>query len=303
MRSRRPRCGLPRVFARWLALAALLIAASEARLRAQTAAAESAAPAQNGAAPPPAAAPPAGYPPPGTYPPPPGAYPPPGYPPPGYYPPPAGYPPAGYPPPAYPPPGYAPPGAYPVVYAPPPRRSSRLFQLIPYIGAHSFQGDGGTILGPGLRVGGLAGFRVGDHVSINGEITVDILNATRLPADDTYSEANGTIGVSPLVAFPAGGIELAFGPKLAAWSAEYYQNSRARGNGSGTYTGYALGANGAAFAQVGRKLWLGGLASFDVRFYGHSCFTASAGLERCTSRDLPSSDKVVALSALLMFFP
>ena len=109
--------------------------------------------------------------------------------------------------------------------------------------------------------------------------------------------------MSPLVAFPAGDVELAFGPKLAFWGADYSQDSLARGNGSGTYSGLDFGANGAVFAQVGRKLWLGGLASFDVRTYGNSCFTALSGRERCTRSNLPSADKVVALSALLMFSP
>ena len=105
------------------------------------------------------------------------------------------------------------------------------------------------------------------------------------------------------MAFPAGGIELAFGPKLGVWGSTYFQDSIARGNGDGTYTGYDLGANGAAFFKVGRKLWVGGLASFDLRTYGQSCFTAYSDIQRCSSNSLPSADKVVALSALLMFSP
>ena len=176
--------------------------------------------------------------------------------------------------------------------------------MIPYVGAHSYQGEGGTILGPGMHVGGLLGFRLGDYLSINGELTLDIVNATRLPTGDRYTEEVVTIGLSPLVAFPVGsGIELALGPKLGWWGSGYYQDSSARGKGSGSYSGYDLGANGAGFVQVGRKLWLGGLASFDLRTYGRSCFTATGDIDRCSSGSLPSSDKVVALSALLMFSP
>lgn len=297
MTSRRARRASPRVLRRWLALAAILVATGGASVDAQTAPVEGAAPAQSGA--PPAGYPPPGYPPPGSYPPP--AY----YPPPGYYPPPPStYPPPGYaPPPGYypPPPGYAAPGAYPGVYAPPRRRSARMFQMIGYIGAHSIQGDGGAILGPGLRAGGLLGFRVNDNVTINGELTLDVMNAAHLPETDAYSEQDATIGLSPLVAFPAGTVEVAFGPKLAVWGADYGQDFRARGQGKGTYTGYDLGVNAAALAQVGRHIWLGGLASFDLRTYGHSCFSPRGGLERCTSYNLPSSDKVLGLSALLMF--
>ena len=113
----------------------------------------------------------------------------------------------------------------------------------------------------------------------------------------------GIIGLSPLVAFPAGDVEVALGPKVAIWGADYSQDSLVRGNGDGTYSGLDFGANGAVLAHVGRKIWLGGLASFDVRTYGSSCFTALSGRERCTRNDLPSADKVVALSALLMFSP
>jgi hypothetical protein len=304
----------PRSSAAVAGLAAVLAATGEASVRAQTAPAAADAPARN-AAPPAGTAPPAAYPPPGYPPPgyaPPGYAPPPGYPPPGYYAPsypPPGYPPGypsptGYPPPAgYPPPGYPAPGAYPGVYArpPPPPGSSRVFQLLPYIGAHSFRGDGGAILGPGLRVGGLVGFRLGDHFSINGELTIDLLDATRLPAGDRYGEQDFTFGVSPLASVSAGPVELALGPKLGFWTADYNQASLARGNGGGSYLGYDLGANGAAFGRVGRKLWLGALASFDLRIYGRKCYTPLYGIEHCTTIDLPSTDKGVSLSAVLMF--
>jgi len=47
----------------------------------------------------------------------------------------------------------------------------------------------------------------------------------------------------------------------------------------------------------------GGLLSFDFRTYSTSCFTPYAGVEGCSSTNLPTSDKVVSLAALLMFSP
>jgi hypothetical protein len=176
--------------------------------------------------------------------------------------------------------------------------------MLPHIGFHSYQGQGGATLGPGLHVGGLAGFLLGDSVSLNGELTFDFLRATNLPAGDRYSELDITAAFSPLVSFPAGRVELAFGPKLGGWIGSYNQESLVRGKGDGDYSGFDLGANGAAVVQVGRKLWLGGLASFDVRTYGMSCFTPLEGTRTCSlSSNLPSPDKVVTLSALLMFSP
>jgi hypothetical protein len=55
--------------------------------------------------------------------------------------------------------------------------------------------------------------------------------------------------------------------------------------------------------HVSRTLWVGGLAAFDVRIYGNSCFTPLNGTERCNANNLPSADKVMALSALMMFSP
>jgi hypothetical protein len=215
--------------------------------------------------------------------------------------PPPPYPPA-YPPPAYPSQAYPPPRSYGYAAQPllprVPRR--RMFELIPYLGFHSYQGEGGAQLGPGMRLGGLIGLRVGDDLWINGELTIDSANPRNLPEGETYSEADFTATLSPLVFVPAGSVELAFGPKLGAWAATYNQSSFARGDGNGSYSGFDLGVNGAAFFQVGRKLWLGGLASFDLRTYRSSCFTASGGTEGCSSA-LPASDKLVAISALLMF--
>jgi len=174
---------------------------------------------------------------------------------------------------------------------------------------HSFRGSTASILGPGLRFGALVGFLINEFLTINAELTVDSLNATSLPpgdsraAGDSYSETHGLIGFSPLVAFTAGDVEIALGPKLAFWGADYYQSSMVRGTGDGTYSGLDFGGNAAVFKHVGRVVWLGGLASFDVRAYTNSCFTPSRGLERCDTHNLPTSDKVVALSALMMLSP
>ena len=237
-------------------------------------------------------------PPPEAYPSPP-AYPPPGYPPPAYSSQP--YPPA-YPPPAYPYQAYPPPRPYGYAAQPllpqVPRR--RTFELIPYLGFQSYRGEGGAHLAPGIRLGGLIGLRVGDNIWINGELTIDSPSPRNFPDGETYSEAAFVASLSPLVFVPAGGVELAFGPKLGVWAATYDQSSFARGDGDGSYSGFDLGLNGAAFVQVGRKLWLGGLASFDLRTYRSSCFTPFSGMEGCSST-LPAADKIVAISAVLMF--
>jgi len=273
-------------------------------------------PAPSGSPPPSRDLPPGPYPPAGPYPPT-NSYPPP---PPGSYPPPPsapyGYPPSStYPPaPAYPPGSAYPPGAaypaypaypgYPTTPAPaplPPRRRNRIFQLMPYAGVHSYHGAGTANVRPGLHGGGLVGFRFQEVFSLNGELTLDSVDLSDLPAGDKLSEVDVSATISPLFSIIDGKLELAFGPKLGFWLGSYDQTSLARGDGRGSFFGWDLGANVALMGQVGRRLWLGGLTSFDLRTFTSSCFTASGGEEGCTKTDLPPADKVLALSLLLMF--
>ncbi len=181
----------------------------------------------------------------------------------------------------------------------PPR--NRYFQLIPYIGIHSYWGQAAANVGTGLHIGGMIGSRLGDLFSINGELTLDVLDVSGLPQVEKFSELDFSATVSPLVSVAAGKIDLAFGPKLGVWGATYDQTSIARGSGSGTFSGVDFGANFAGFTQVRSRLWVGGLASFDLRTFRKSCFTPTDGQSGCSTRDLPAADKVAALSLLLMF--
>jgi len=147
----------------------------------------------------------------------------------------------------------------------------------------------------------MLGFRFEEVVSINGELTLDSVELRNLPVGERLSEIDLSATISPLFSVIDGKLELAFGPKLGLWLGSYNQSSLSRGDGSGTFSGWDLGANVAGVAQVGRHLWLGGLASFDLRIFRNSCFRPTAGIEGCTSGDLPPADKVLALSILLMF--
>jgi hypothetical protein len=178
--------------------------------------------------------------------------------------------PAGYPPPPAdpnaPPPGTyaaapppaAPPGAYqPVPMAPP--RSPWL--ILPFLGVQSIQNTGsGT--GPGVRIGGIAGTRYGDQLSLNGELVYDVVNY-----DGPYTGVtsyNIQVAAAPFFHLPVGPMaDVVVGPKVG-----YYRYGFSYDDGYGNtadfgYNGLLLGANAGAFFRMSPMLALGGLVSFD----------------------------------------
>jgi hypothetical protein len=200
-----------------------------------------------------------GYPPPPADPnaPPPGAY---AAPPPQSQP--GAYPPGAYPPGAYPPGAY-PPGAYPQpapMPPPPPPRSP--FLALGFLGFHSIQNsNSGT--GPGLRVGGIGGFRLSDQLSLNGEIVYDLVNYDG-PATGV-TEYNVQVAAAPFFHAPVGPTaDVLVGPKVGFFR---YGFSEDAGYGYSSfdygYNGLILGVNAGAFFRVSPMLAIGGLLSFD----------------------------------------
>ena len=184
---------------------------------------------------------------------------------------PAGYPPAAapadpnataqpnYPP---PPPTATAPGAYPPgAYAPPVPPPRSPFLILGFVGFHSIQNsDSGT--GPGLRVGGIAGTRLGDQLSLNGEIVYDLINY-----DGPYSgvtDYNIQVAAAPFFHAPVGPMaDVVVGPKVG-----FFRQGFSADDGYGNsldfgYNGLLLGLNAGAFYRVSPMLAIGGLLSFD----------------------------------------
>jgi hypothetical protein len=249
--------------------------------------------------------------------PPPGAPPPadPNAPPPGYPPPPAGYPPAqpgypaaqpGYPAaqPGYPPP---PPGYVPQTYAapaPPPAAPGRHgFLPIVYLGVNSFQGTTGQNTGPGFRIGTILGGRINPMFSINGELTIDVINPKNLAPGVSVTAAAVDIAASPLFHLPlgaTGAAELVLGPKLGFW-VDSGTVSGSLNDGTGSDSGFLFGLNAGLFGYITPSTAIGGLLSFEGRSYSSSCFTPSGSTQTCQSTNLPDSDKVLGINGAVMF--
>lgn len=260
-----------------------------------------AAPRPPGTPPPQGTYPPQGYypPPQGTYPPPQGTYPPQGYyyPPQGYYP---GYPPPqGYPP----PPGYGPQGTLrsPAPIAPPPPlRRPRAFLPIVFLGIHTLLGEAGQGFSPGPRVGTILGGRLNPRFSINGELTLDILNRSAdTPGFDVWAFA-ADLALSPFVHFTRGNAELVIGPKLGLRGLAT-RTSGGEDAGNVTASGFVFGANAGVFGALTPRTSIGVLLSFVARSYTVACTQVPRFSESCTAKGLPDLDKVVGLTGALMF--
>lgn len=158
-----------------------------------------------------------------------------------------GYPPQGhpYPPPPYgPPPGYQPPGDP----APAARRpSGGGFQAVPYLGLHSFSGEGTSGADPGLRLGAILGGRVFETLSANGEITIDVMNY------DARSESGAMVQMtfSPLYHMGSPAAEIVIGPKLGAWAMSRHASDSGL-SAAVEEQGWTVGVNAGVFFPVGQ---------------------------------------------------
>lgn len=222
--------------------------------------------------------------------PPPGTPPAPGYPPPGYAPP-------GYPPPGYAQPGYPPPG---VTGQQPPVKAARSgFLVLPFLGVHSYQGDGGEGTSVGLRLGTLLGGRVHPMFSINGGIGIDVINLKNVPAGVETTGVSLDLTLSPLVHVPVGNLEFVLGPKLGGWAIQ--QEAKQDGaTAKQSISGAVLGVNVGMFANVSDKMAVGGLLNFDLRTLGEGCQTLPGEAEMC-GEVTGDSNKVVTATAALLF--
>ncbi len=213
------------------------------------------------------------------------------YPPPGYYPPPA-YPPPGYPPPGYPPPGYPPPPQYAQAPAAPGYMTG--FLGMPYLGLHIPLGDADEAFGTGFRIGGILGGRIMPMLSLNGEITLDIMNPKDVPSGMDVSVVMADVLFSPLLHFGAPSIDVFFGPKLGAFvmaESISYEGEELKA----TAQGLAYGINVGVAVPVG-NIAVGGIISYVGRHATEACVEVEGLGEECD--DSPSGDDFKTLSIL-----
>jgi hypothetical protein len=170
-----------------------------------------------------------------------------------------------------------------------------------FTGANVFLGKTGEGLDPGFRLGTILGGRLNPQVSINGELTLDFLNPSNVPAGVDTSAAEIDFSFSPLLHVPAGGIELVVGPKLGFWGGGATQTFAGQTT-SFRFGGVLAGLNGGLFFSLSPTTQIGGLLSLTVRKYNNNCSTQPGQSEVCDPDNLlPDADKVLGITGALLF--
>lgn len=208
-----------------------------------------------------------------------------------------------YPPPATPPPGYY---APPPAYTPPPviRPRHRGLLLLPYLGFNSAVGDGSDAYSAGFRLGSLLGFFAGPFVSLNAELSIDILN----PDTDSGASVSSTLAnfsFSPLAHFGPPNVDFVIGPRFGFYGRSYTTTVSYSGvtqEAKYSDTGFAYGFNIGAFVSLG-SVWLGGLLSLTTHKPSQYCETSSRtnNRELCSDVSDASSFELFTLNGALLF--
>ena len=107
------------------------------------------------------------------------------------------------------------------------------------------------------HLGGLLGFYVGSHVSINGEFSLDVLNPS---GSGTTDEALLGFSFSPLIHFGSSRVEFAVGPRLGY----FWHPGSDLSNTDFTESGLLYGLNVGTFFLPFRGLSFGGLLSLSA---------------------------------------
>jgi len=181
---------------------------------------------------------------------------------------------------------------------PPADQHNGLF-IMGNLGFHSYQGTTGSGLGAGLRLGGLAGWFLTPEISLNGELSLDVLN---FKSDTAAAQANLTgvrvqISASPFyhLVLPIGA-ELLLGPKLGIWDTSLSDSS----DYSISEKGYLFGLNAGMYFHIG-PVAAGGLLTIEDGVPTSSCVEYAGIEEACGTVSSATSDKIVSLSGSVFF--
>ncbi|MDB4980075.1 MAG: hypothetical protein JWM82_827 [Myxococcales bacterium] len=184
--------------------------------------------------------------------------------------------------------------------APPAPEGKHGFLAMFYLGAHHFFGDyGANRVDTGFRIGTILGGRLTPQISLNGEITLDVLNPKNVPPGLDVTGLDADIAFSPLFHVPSGRMELVVGPKLGLRAAAAQTNGGV--STSSSTNGYTAGINAGLFGAVTPGTSLGALLNFEVRTHDESCVKVGDFPESCSTQNQGSAEKLLGITLAVLF--
>ena len=163
-------------------------------------------------------------------------------------------------------PAYAPPPAYAAPVLEPPRHHGAM--MMPYLGFNFPTGDAATGYSTGFRLGALFGAFAGPFVSLNGEVSIDLLNPDS-GSNSSVTDVMLDLAFSPLFHFGPPRMDFVVGPKLGLFYEGMSYTSYGTDYSASAY-GVVYGINAGAFFSLGR-ISIGGLLSYSIHSYSSAC--------------------------------
>jgi hypothetical protein len=223
------------------------------------------------------------------------------------------------PPPLYGQPGPAPPAPVgpPTPYgqpefttaASPPTPHRRLVLLMASVGVSGFEGGSGIndFFGSDVqistcpRLDTMVGAYVHPRLSLNAELTVDIVKIEGANGAGLTSGTRGIAAFSPLFHLPIGDrVELVAGPKLGLWRSSLHLGGR---DADWIVTGTVLGINAGAYYHLGRAL-LGVITTYESATIDGICMRSAGSPDDCNhdfSYLASKTEKVASVAGSVLF--
>ena len=177
-------------------------------------------------------------------------------------------------------------------------RVKRGFLLLPFVGVHTYVNEEASAYQPGLRFGALAGGRLSNLFSLNGELIFDFSNVRGVSS--SFHERAYHFVFSPLLDVAAGAVQLVVGPKLGIFLLRTEESDFALTVAS-EVSGVSAGVNGGLFIPVSVHTSIGVLLSFDLIGANRSCVIGAGGGGGSCGSPAAQNPKVLGMTAGILF--
>jgi hypothetical protein len=171
-------------------------------------------------------------------------------------------------------------------------------QIMPMIGVNSFQGSRAEQIDPGLRLGAMLGGRTSENGSMNGELTIDIVNVQGTPGID-ISEYVVNASFAPLLHVPVGAGEIVMGPQVGFFYLGLHASDGVNSLDEWG-AGWMMGANAGLLFPINDRAEMGGMISFAYDRPLKLCASGTGTPESCTTDGLTAA-KVLGFSFAALF--